>query len=123
MENRDYTDEELEAYLNGIELIEPPKAMADEIINCAVKKNRGKRNFMDSQIFQVSLSLAACFVLLFTGTFQSIVNKTIQYNGQISSYIGRQALFEQKTLQEKLDQKMDQYQQKIDKGLERYEKK
>ncbi len=123
IEKWDYTDEELEDYLNGLELVEPPKAMADEIIDCAGKQRHRETILLDSRVFKVILSLSACFILLFTGTFQSIVSKTIQYNGQISSYVGQQALLEQETLQERFNKKVDKYQQKIDKGLERYEKK
>lgn len=123
IEKQDYTDRELEAYLNTLELVEPPKAMAGEIIDRAGKQRFRETIFLDSRVFKVILSLSACFVLLFTGTFQSIVSKTIQYNGQLSSYVEQQTVLEQQTLQEKFDKKIDKYQQKIDKGLERYEKK
>lgn len=122
-EKQDYTDRELEAYLDTLELVEPPKAMADEIIDRAGKLRLRETIFLDSRVFKVILSLSACFILLFTGTFQSIVNKTIEYNGQLSSYVGEHTLLGQETLQEKYDKKIDKYQQKIDKGLERYEKK
>ena len=114
------TDEQLEAYLKELEQIEPPKAMAGEIMDRLKEKQRREIVFFDSRVFQVLVSLSACFLLLFSGFFEGIVYKTVQYNGQINSYIGQQR---QENLQERFERKADRYQQKVDKELKRYEKK
>lgn len=124
-DKREYTDVELEAYLEKIELVEPPKAMAEEIIQRVYAEKRKHREiiFLDSRLFKVLLSLSACFILLFTGTFQDIVDKSIQYNGQMETYMERQAASEGDALQKKIDRQVDKYKEKLEKGLERYEKK